>query len=203
MIIIKSDAEIEMMKVEEFKRRGAFEIYHDEIEWDFLKYYYLNTWFIIFKRFSYVPDIYSEMKQAIIEVFPKFYDEYSRANYIRCPVKWKSYFLYCFLLFNVAWFKLFYKVCSAPLMRQGLDKTTRIIEITIKQNKDDFCIPECWFPNFWNHDFGTQEYSYDNPYMYKMNKREEQLMRMLILDHNFTVDELERIKRGYLGCDKL
>lgn len=104
--------EIELMKVRELKVRGALEVYHKEIEWDFLQKYYLNTWYIIFTRFSYVPDIFNEMKRQILALFP----EYRK-----------------------------------------------------------------------------------NPYLSQANKREQQLLRLLEMEHNFTVEELERIKTLYLA----
>lgn len=104
--------EIELMKVQELKVRGAWEVYHDEIEWEFVQKFYLNTWYLIFTRFSYVPDIFKEMKEQLLSLFPKY----------------KS-----------------------------------------------------------------------NLYLSQANKREEQLLRLLELEHDFTVEELERIKTLYLA----
>lgn len=64
--------EIELLKVEELKRRGALEVFHQEIEWEFIQKFYLNTWFIIFTRFSYIPEIFGEMKEKIQELFPGY-----------------------------------------------------------------------------------------------------------------------------------
>ena len=61
---------IEEMKVEEYKKRGFFDKRYREIEWDFLKLYYLNTMYIVFNRFTYIPDIYAHMKRKIEECFP-------------------------------------------------------------------------------------------------------------------------------------
>lgn len=104
--------EIELMKVEELKVRGALETYHNEIEWEFLQKFYLNTWYIIFTRFSYVPDIFNEMKKQIVSLFPEYRN---------------------------------------------------------------------------------------NPYLLQANKREQQLLRLLEMEHDFTVKELERIKTLYLA----
>lgn len=104
--------EIELMKVGELKARGALDIYHDEIEWEFVQRFYLNTWYIIFTRFSYVPDIFGEMKKQILSLFPAY---------------------------------------------------------------------------------GK------NPYLSQANKREQQLLRLLEMEHDFSVEELERIKTLYLA----
>lgn len=104
--------EIELMKVEELKIRGAFEFYSNEIEWEFIQRFYLNTWYIVFTRFSYVPDIFGEMKKQIVRLFP----EYKK-----------------------------------------------------------------------------------NPYLMQANPREQQLLRLLEMEHNFSVEELERIKKLYLA----
>lgn len=63
---------IELMLIDEFKRRGAFEPWHDEIEWDFLRRYYLNTWHLFFLRLSCIPDVFSAMKKSILELFPDY-----------------------------------------------------------------------------------------------------------------------------------
>lgn len=104
--------DIELMKVEELKKRGALKTYYHEIEWEFIQKFYLNTWYIIFTRFSYVPDIFNEMKNQIVRLFP---------NYRK------------------------------------------------------------------------------NPYLSQANLREQQLLRLLEMNHNFTVEELERIKMLYLA----
>lgn len=104
--------EIELMKVEELKARGAFPWYYHEIEWEFIQRYYLNTWYLIFTRFSYVPDIFNEMKTQILQLFPKYKE---------------------------------------------------------------------------------------NPYLSRANLREQQLLRILEMEHTFSVEELEKIKKLYLA----
>ena len=64
--------EIELMLIDTFKERGAFEPWHDEIEWDFLQKFYLSTLYTIFIRFSYVPDIFPVMKKSILQLFPNY-----------------------------------------------------------------------------------------------------------------------------------
>lgn len=63
---------IELMLIDAFKERGAFEIWHDEIERDFLQRFYLNTWHIVFTKFTYIPDIFSFMKRSILQLFPEY-----------------------------------------------------------------------------------------------------------------------------------
>lgn len=62
---------IELMKVEEYQRRGLFEVYHDEIEIDFLQMYFINTIRILFVRFREIPyDIIYTMQDNVRELFP-------------------------------------------------------------------------------------------------------------------------------------
>ncbi|MCH5266859.1 MAG: DUF2920 family protein [Lachnospiraceae bacterium] len=64
---------IELMKVEEYKRRGALDDYHDEIEFSFLKLYFINTIRILFVRFSEIPyDIIYTMQDNVRELFPNY-----------------------------------------------------------------------------------------------------------------------------------
>ena len=62
----------ELMLIDAFKERGAFKPWHDEIERDFLERFYLTTWYIVFTRFSYIPDIFSGMKKNIMQLFPDY-----------------------------------------------------------------------------------------------------------------------------------
>lgn len=71
---------IELMKIEEYKKRGVFEIYHDEIEFSFLKMYFINTFNILFTRFSKIPyDIIYTMQDNVRELFP----DYERNPYLK------------------------------------------------------------------------------------------------------------------------
>ena len=60
------------MLIDAYKERGAFEPWHDEIERDFIQRFYLNTWHIVFTRFSSIPDIFQSMKGSILELFPNY-----------------------------------------------------------------------------------------------------------------------------------
>lgn len=103
----------EELKIKELKRRGALDIYYREFEWEFIRLYYLNTWHIFFMRFTYIPDIYGDMRRVIEELFPDW------AN---------------------------------------------------------------------------------NPYRKNVTPRQEQLLRMLEMKYDFTVEELERIKQAYINA---
>lgn len=64
---------IELMKVEEYKRRGLFEVFHDEIEFDFLRMYFINSIRIIFVRFQEIPyEIIYSMQKDVKELFPEY-----------------------------------------------------------------------------------------------------------------------------------
>jgi glycosyltransferase involved in cell wall biosynthesis len=64
---------IELMKVEEYKRRGLFKLYHDEIEIDFLRMYFINTIRILFVRFREIPyDVIYTMQDNVKELFPEY-----------------------------------------------------------------------------------------------------------------------------------
>lgn len=64
--------DIETGIIEEYKKRGAFSYYHTELEYNFIKRFYLNTLYIIFTRFDYIPDIFGYMKQMVFEYFPDY-----------------------------------------------------------------------------------------------------------------------------------
>lgn len=70
---------IELMKIEEYKRRGVFELYHDRIEFSFLRMYFINTIRILFVRFDRIPyDMIYTMQQQVLELFP----DYERNPYL-------------------------------------------------------------------------------------------------------------------------
>jgi glycosyltransferase involved in cell wall biosynthesis len=63
---------IEMMKLEAYKQRGIFADFHDEIEADFVQLFWLNTLFIFFTRFDYIPDVVNDMRAIVLKNFPDF-----------------------------------------------------------------------------------------------------------------------------------
>lgn len=62
----------EILKVEEYKRRGAFELFYDDLEGGFIKLFYLNTMYILFTRFDVIPDIFNYMKEILLYYFPTY-----------------------------------------------------------------------------------------------------------------------------------
>ena len=66
--------QIEVLKVEEYKKRGAFKLFYKELEGEFVKLFYLNTMFIIFTRFDVIPDVFNYMKQILLHYFPTYKD---------------------------------------------------------------------------------------------------------------------------------
>lgn len=63
---------IEVLKVEQYKKRGAFEALYHELEYEFIKLFYLNTLYIVFTKFDFIPDIYGFMRHKMYLYFPNF-----------------------------------------------------------------------------------------------------------------------------------
>lgn len=64
---------IELLKIEDLQKRGLFEPYHVQIEYDFLKLFYFNTMDLLFAQFKeFPPDVFCYMKNAITTIFPKY-----------------------------------------------------------------------------------------------------------------------------------
>lgn len=64
---------IELLKIEEFQKRGLFDPFHAQIEYDFLKLFYFNTMDLLFAQFQeFPPDVFSYMKETITTIFPKY-----------------------------------------------------------------------------------------------------------------------------------
>ena len=65
----------EVFKVEEFKKRGAFEALYEELEAEFIVLFYANTIHTIFTKFDsmeIMPEVYRFMKDRIYNYFPDF-----------------------------------------------------------------------------------------------------------------------------------
>lgn len=94
---------IELMKVEEYKRRGVFELYHDRIEFNFLRMYFINTIRILFVRFDKIPyDMVYTMQKQVRELFP----DYESNPYLGTLPQLQSELL---------------KIVKAPLDNAGID----------------------------------------------------------------------------------
>lgn len=64
---------IELMKIEEYKRRNMFEVFYEEIEYDFICRFFLNSLHIFFTRFSEIPyDEINFLQRKLVEVFPNY-----------------------------------------------------------------------------------------------------------------------------------
>lgn len=64
---------IEVMKVEKYKEDGTFQEYHDEIEYNFLRLFFINTIRILFVRFDQIPyQIIYDMQRWVRELFPHY-----------------------------------------------------------------------------------------------------------------------------------
>lgn len=65
--------EIELLKIKTYKARGLFDYYKEEIEVEFLRMYFINTWHIFFFNLDYIPyNTYIEMCQTIHREFPEY-----------------------------------------------------------------------------------------------------------------------------------
>ncbi len=64
--------DIEVGIIEEYKRRGAYQYFEKRLEWNFIQRFYLNTLYIIFTRFDYIPDIFEYMRSTVFEYFPDY-----------------------------------------------------------------------------------------------------------------------------------
>lgn len=63
--------EIELMKLVELKNRGLYERYKEDIEFDFINLFFLNTIRILIKRFDEIPEgLIKEMQKITKTIFP-------------------------------------------------------------------------------------------------------------------------------------
>lgn len=66
---------VELLKVETMKNRGFLDKYYHEIEYDFLRLFYLNTLHIVFTRFSEIPvQTLQQMQAQVKALFPNYKD---------------------------------------------------------------------------------------------------------------------------------
>lgn len=75
---------IEIGILDEYEQRGCFEIFRETLEWNFIKKFYLNTWFIIFTRFDDIPDVFNFMQETILERFPNYKEN---PNLSKCTLR--------------------------------------------------------------------------------------------------------------------
>lgn len=73
---------IEEMKIEEIKKRGFFEDYHEEIEEEFFKVYWCNTLHLLLTKFSPIPyDIIDRMRERVMYYFPDCIENLEKEDY--------------------------------------------------------------------------------------------------------------------------
>ena len=72
--------EIEVRLLEEYKKRGAFDLFRDRIMLDFLQRFYLNTYHIIFTRFTVYPEIYGRIRETVYAYFPDWVETLNNIN---------------------------------------------------------------------------------------------------------------------------
>lgn len=86
---------IEPAIIEYYIEHGAFDLYKDKLEHDFLQRYYLNTLHILFTRFDVFPDCFEEMKTTIFKYFPNCLEHYANGNVLlellKIPRKLNTY----------------------------------------------------------------------------------------------------------------
>lgn len=64
---------IELMKIDFYKNKHVFNLYHDQIEANFLSLFYVNTLHIIFTRFDVLPlETLLLLQRKTLELFPKY-----------------------------------------------------------------------------------------------------------------------------------
>ena len=66
--------EIEIGILEEYKSRGVFEQYREELEAQFVQRFYLNSLYTFFTRFDELPAVLEDMRQIVWKYFPNFRD---------------------------------------------------------------------------------------------------------------------------------
>lgn len=73
---------IELMKLEEYEARGFNDVFCKEIEFNFVKNYYVNTMHTLLLRFHSIPlDIIKKMQETVKRLFPDYkLNEYNNKN---------------------------------------------------------------------------------------------------------------------------
>jgi len=78
---------IEIMILEEYKRRGAFDIFYLDVECNFIQRFYLDMLRRVFLLFDYMPDIMGFMRETIYSYFPNFMNEVDFSQYTEVDQK--------------------------------------------------------------------------------------------------------------------
>lgn len=85
---------IELMKIQEYKKRNLYEIFSEEIEWNFIQMFYVNTLNTILNTFTICPSkILIYIEEKIKEMFPLYkenkyyYDKVNENEFTRDALK--------------------------------------------------------------------------------------------------------------------
>lgn len=73
--------DIELQVLEKYKELGAFDLFYNDLEKNFIKKFYLNTLYIIFTRFDYLPDIMNTMIETVKNYFPEYKKRLNMRDY--------------------------------------------------------------------------------------------------------------------------
>ena len=63
---------IELMILDELKKRGVYQENEEIVERNFIIRFYLNTMNILFTRFDEIPDVFPRMRETVLERFPNY-----------------------------------------------------------------------------------------------------------------------------------
>jgi len=77
----------EIMILEEYKVRGAFEVFYSVLEQSFIKKFYLDMLTRVFMLFDYMPDVINFMKETVYSYFPDFMNEVDFSQYTEVDQK--------------------------------------------------------------------------------------------------------------------
>jgi len=78
---------VEIMMLEEYKKRGAFDVFYLELEKKFIKEFYLKALNIIFVFFDDMPDVINFMNETVYSYFPDFLSHLDISEYAEVDQK--------------------------------------------------------------------------------------------------------------------
>ncbi len=67
---------MELNILEFYKRTGVYALYLDDLEYNFVRRFYLNTVFVIFTTYDYIPDIINYLRKTVLRLFPQYSENY-------------------------------------------------------------------------------------------------------------------------------
>lgn len=62
----------ELKILDEYMRMGAYKYYKEDLEYNFIRRFYLNTIFVIFTTYDYIPDLINYLKNTVVRLFPEY-----------------------------------------------------------------------------------------------------------------------------------